>query len=155
MLYFVWLIIFKLLSTIRLCFEFWLFEATSLKESKVIWTGSSCFFHLLSFFSWYCFIYFENRDWAIPLLRRSLGQSSTSRGIHGQESLTLPKNLLERCLDLTSRSWLTDFVLNYGEFVSVSVHFEKIATNKSLHKAFSFVDQNQSEYIEVKELRRA
>ncbi|ESQ41958.1 hypothetical protein EUTSA_v10013210mg [Eutrema salsugineum] len=48
-----------------------------------------------------------------------------------------------------------DGTLNYGEFVAVSVHLKKMANDEHLHKAFSFFDQNQSNYIEIEELRQA
>ncbi|CAF1778145.1 unnamed protein product [Brassica oleracea var. botrytis] len=48
-----------------------------------------------------------------------------------------------------------DGTLNYGEFVAVSVHLKKMANDEHLHKAFSFFDQNQSDYIEIEELRQA
>lgn len=48
-----------------------------------------------------------------------------------------------------------DGTLNYGEFVAVSVHLKKMANDEHLHKAFSFFDQNQSDYIELEELREA
>jgi Ca2+-binding EF-hand superfamily protein len=48
-----------------------------------------------------------------------------------------------------------DGTLNYGEFVAVSVHLKKMANDEHLHKAFSFFDQNQSDYIEIEELREA
>ncbi|CAH8288891.1 unnamed protein product [Eruca vesicaria subsp. sativa] len=48
-----------------------------------------------------------------------------------------------------------DGTLNYGEFVAVSVHLQKMANDEHLHKAFSFFDQNQSNYIEIEELREA
>lgn len=48
-----------------------------------------------------------------------------------------------------------DGTLNYGEFVAVSVHLKKMANDEHLHKAFSFFDKNQSDYIEIEELREA
>ena len=48
-----------------------------------------------------------------------------------------------------------DGTLNYGEFVAVSVHLKKMANDEHLHKAFSFFDKNQSNYIEIEELREA
>lgn len=48
-----------------------------------------------------------------------------------------------------------DGALNYGEFVTVSVHLKKMANDEHLHKAFAFFDRNQSGYIEREELRDA
>lgn len=48
-----------------------------------------------------------------------------------------------------------DGTLNYGEFVAVSVHLKKMANDEHLHKAFSFFDRNQSDFIEIEELRNA
>ncbi|KAF7148913.1 hypothetical protein RHSIM_Rhsim03G0018700 [Rhododendron simsii] len=45
--------------------------------------------------------------------------------------------------------------LNYGEYVAISVHLRKMGNEDHLHKAFEFFDQNQSGYIEIKELRDA
>ncbi|KAG6517595.1 hypothetical protein ZIOFF_020991 [Zingiber officinale] len=43
--------------------------------------------------------------------------------------------------------------LDYGEFVAVSIHLQKIVNEEHLHKAFSYFDQNKSGYIEMEELR--
>lgn len=55
-------------------------------------------------FSW--LIYFVKR----LSKERSLGQSSTSRGIHGQENLTLPKTLWERCVNLIPKKCCRNLV---------------------------------------------
>uniref|UniRef100_A0A5B7AWW0 non-specific serine/threonine protein kinase n=1 Tax=Davidia involucrata TaxID=16924 RepID=A0A5B7AWW0_DAVIN len=48
-----------------------------------------------------------------------------------------------------------DGYLNYGEFVAISVHLRKMGNDDHLRKAFDLFDQNQSEYIEIEELRNA
>ncbi|KAL6976647.1 Calcium-dependent protein kinase 8 [Sarracenia purpurea var. burkii] len=48
-----------------------------------------------------------------------------------------------------------DGTLNYGEFVTISIHLKKMANDEHLHKAFAFFDRNQSGYIEIEELRDA
>ncbi|KAJ9181102.1 hypothetical protein P3X46_009268 [Hevea brasiliensis] len=45
--------------------------------------------------------------------------------------------------------------LDYGEFVTISVHLRKMGNDEHLHKAFKFFDKNQSGYIEIEELRDA
>jgi calcium-dependent protein kinase len=45
--------------------------------------------------------------------------------------------------------------LDYGEFVTVSVHVKKISSEKHIQEAFSFFDKNKSGYIEIEELREA
>ncbi|KAG5565169.1 hypothetical protein RHGRI_001160 [Rhododendron griersonianum] len=48
-----------------------------------------------------------------------------------------------------------DGALNYGEFVTVSVHLRKLANDEHLHKAFAFFDLKKSGYIDLEELRAA
>ncbi|PWZ09093.1 hypothetical protein Zm00014a_014104 [Zea mays] len=45
--------------------------------------------------------------------------------------------------------------LNYGEFVTLFVHLRKIGNDEHLHKAFAYFDRNQSDYIEIDELRES
>ncbi|XAR69454.1 Non-specific serine/threonine protein kinase [Bertholletia excelsa] len=45
--------------------------------------------------------------------------------------------------------------LEYGEFIAISVHLRKMGDDDHLKKAFEFLDQNQSGYIEIEELRDA
>lgn len=45
--------------------------------------------------------------------------------------------------------------LDYGEFVTVSIHLKKIGNDEHIRKAFLHFDQNQSGYIEIEELRAA
>ncbi|KAJ6813014.1 calcium-dependent protein kinase 20-like isoform X1 [Iris pallida] len=45
--------------------------------------------------------------------------------------------------------------LDYGEFVAVSIHIQKIGNDEHLRKAFAFFDQNKSGYIEIEELRES
>ena len=45
--------------------------------------------------------------------------------------------------------------LDYGEFVTVSVHVKKIGNDEHIQKAFSYFDHNKSGYIEIEELREA
>lgn len=44
-------------------------------------------------------------------------------------------------------------VLDYGEFVALSIHLRRIGNDDYLQRAFSFFDQNKSGYIEIDELR--
>ncbi|KAH9301922.1 hypothetical protein KI387_013505 [Taxus chinensis] len=46
-------------------------------------------------------------------------------------------------------------VLDYGEFVAVSIHLQRVGNDDHLHKAFAFFDKNDNGYIEVEELREA
>ena len=48
-----------------------------------------------------------------------------------------------------------DGVLNYSEFLAVSIHIKKMANDEHLHRAFSFFDKNKTGFIEVDELREA
>jgi len=45
--------------------------------------------------------------------------------------------------------------LDYGEFVTVSVHVRKIGNDEHIEKAFTYFDRNKSGYIEIEELREA
>jgi calcium-dependent protein kinase len=45
--------------------------------------------------------------------------------------------------------------LDYGEFVTVSVHVKKISSEEHIQEAFSYFDKNKSGYIEIEELREA
>jgi len=45
--------------------------------------------------------------------------------------------------------------LDYGEFVTLSVHLRKIGNDEHLHKAFAYFDRNESGYIEIDELRES
>ncbi|XP_039140008.1 calcium-dependent protein kinase 20-like [Dioscorea cayenensis subsp. rotundata] len=42
--------------------------------------------------------------------------------------------------------------LDYGEFVAVSIHVQRMGNDEHLHKAFAYFDQNKSGYIEIEEL---
>lgn len=44
-------------------------------------------------------------------------------------------------------------LLDYGEFMALSVHLKKIGNDEHLRKAFMYFDQNKSGYIEIEELR--
>ncbi|CAN1171943.1 Calcium-dependent protein kinase 32, partial [Linum perenne] len=48
-----------------------------------------------------------------------------------------------------------DGYLDYGEFVTISVHLRKIGSDDHIRKAFEFFDQNKTEHIEIEELREA
>lgn len=49
-----------------------------------------------------------------------------------------------------------DGCLDYGEFVAISMHLRKMGNDdEHLHKAFEFLDQNKTGYIEIEELRHA
>ncbi|KAL8146571.1 calcium-dependent protein kinase 13-like [Apium graveolens] len=45
--------------------------------------------------------------------------------------------------------------LDYGEFIAVSLHLQRMANDEHLHKAFSSFDKNGNGYIEPDELRDA
>lgn len=45
-----------------------------------------------------------------------------------------------------------DGLLDYGEFVAISIHIRKIGNDEHLHKAFAYFDKNESGYIEIEEL---
>ncbi|XP_034219446.1 calcium-dependent protein kinase 13 isoform X2 [Prunus dulcis] len=45
--------------------------------------------------------------------------------------------------------------LDYGEFIAVSLHLQRMANDEHLHKAFSYFDKNSNGYIEPDELRDA
>ncbi|KAJ4801274.1 Calcium-dependent protein kinase [Rhynchospora pubera] len=45
-----------------------------------------------------------------------------------------------------------DGTLNYGEFMTVSIHIRRMGNDEHLHKAFAFFDKNESGYIEIEEL---
>eukprot|EP00252_Welwitschia_mirabilis_P001502 TRINITY_DN11361_c0_g3_i2.p1 TRINITY_DN11361_c0_g3~~TRINITY_DN11361_c0_g3_i2.p1 ORF type:complete len:535 (-),score=109.49 TRINITY_DN11361_c0_g3_i2:146-1750(-) len=46
-------------------------------------------------------------------------------------------------------------VLDYGEFVTVSIHLRRMGSDEHLQKAFAFFDKNSSGYIEYEELKEA
>ncbi|KAM0952123.1 putative protein kinase CAMK-CDPK family [Dioscorea sansibarensis] len=46
-------------------------------------------------------------------------------------------------------------VLDYGEFVAITVHLQRIENDKHLRRAFLFFDKNGSGYIETDELKEA
>ncbi|OIV89178.1 hypothetical protein TanjilG_25399 [Lupinus angustifolius] len=46
-------------------------------------------------------------------------------------------------------------VLDYGEFVAVTLHLQKIENDEHIHKAFNFFDKDGSGYIELGELQDA
>ncbi|KAL1539519.1 Calcium-dependent protein kinase 13 [Salvia divinorum] len=45
--------------------------------------------------------------------------------------------------------------LDYGEFLAISLHLQKMANDEHLHKAFSYFDKDGNNYIEHDELRDA
>lgn len=45
--------------------------------------------------------------------------------------------------------------LDYGEFVAVSLHLQRMANDEHLRKAFSYFDKDGNGYIEPDELRDA
>lgn len=45
--------------------------------------------------------------------------------------------------------------LDYGEFLAVSLHLQRMANDEHLHKAFSYFDKDGNGYIEPDELRDA
>ncbi|OMP05898.1 Calcium-binding EF-hand [Corchorus capsularis] len=46
-------------------------------------------------------------------------------------------------------------VLDYGEFVAVTIHLQKMENDEHFRRAFMFFDKNGSGYIEMHELREA
>lgn len=46
-------------------------------------------------------------------------------------------------------------MLNYGEFVAVTIHLQRMENDEHFRKAFTFFDQNGNGYIELNELRDA
>ncbi|CAN0923194.1 Calcium-dependent protein kinase 14 [Linum grandiflorum] len=48
-----------------------------------------------------------------------------------------------------------DGYLDYGEFVTISVHLRKIGNDDHIRTAFEFFDQNKTGHIEIEELRDA
>lgn len=42
--------------------------------------------------------------------------------------------------------------MNYVEFMTVSIHIQRMGNDEHLHKAFAFFDKNESGYIEIEEL---
>ncbi|XP_059296423.1 calcium-dependent protein kinase 13-like [Lycium ferocissimum] len=45
--------------------------------------------------------------------------------------------------------------LDYGEFIAISLHLQRMANDEHLHRAFSFFDKDGNGYIEPNELRDA
>lgn len=45
--------------------------------------------------------------------------------------------------------------LDYGEFIAISLHLQRMANDEHLHRAFSFFDKDGNGYIEPDELRDA
>lgn len=45
--------------------------------------------------------------------------------------------------------------LDYGEFLAVSLHLQRMANDEHIHKAFSYFDKDGNGYIEPDELRVA
>jgi calcium-dependent protein kinase len=46
-------------------------------------------------------------------------------------------------------------VLDYGEFVAVTIHLQRMENDEHFRKAFKFFDIDASEYIELSELEAA
>ncbi|KAG5019782.1 hypothetical protein AAZX31_06G180600 [Glycine max] len=46
-------------------------------------------------------------------------------------------------------------VLDYGEFVAVTIHLQKMENDEHFHKAFKFFDKDGNGYIELRELEEA
>lgn len=45
--------------------------------------------------------------------------------------------------------------LDYGEFVAISIHLQRISIDEHLRRAFIFFDKDESGYIELDELADA
>lgn len=56
-------------------------------------------------------------------------------------------------------SWQADVdgngVLDYGEFVAVTIHLQRMENDEHFRRAFMFFDKNESGFIELDELREA
>lgn len=46
-------------------------------------------------------------------------------------------------------------VLDYGEFVAVTIHLQRMENDEHFRKAFTFFDKDGSGYIELSELEEA
>ncbi|CAA0826801.1 Calcium-dependent protein kinase 30 [Striga hermonthica] len=46
-------------------------------------------------------------------------------------------------------------VLDYGEFVAVTIHLQRMENDEHIRRAFTFFDKNKNGYIELNELREA
>lgn len=46
-------------------------------------------------------------------------------------------------------------MLEYGEFVAVTIHLQRMENDEHCRKAFTFFDKDGSGYIELEELREA
>ena len=46
-------------------------------------------------------------------------------------------------------------MLDYGEFVAVTIHLQRMENDEHFRKAFTFFDKDGSGYIELDELREA
>lgn len=44
-------------------------------------------------------------------------------------------------------------LLDYGEFIALSVHLKKIGNDERLRKAFMYFDRNKSGYLEIEDVR--
>ncbi|MQM05997.1 hypothetical protein Taro_038817 [Colocasia esculenta] len=73
-------------------------------------------------------------------------------GLHklGQQIADTDVQILMEAADVDGNG-----TLDYGEFVAVTVHVNKIENDEHLRKAFAYFDQNKSGYIEIEELRDA
>lgn len=65
------------------------------------------------------------------------------------------------CLILIVRACMTQVdahgkgSLDYGEFVAISLHLQRMANDEHLRKAFSYFDKDENGFIEPDELREA
>ncbi|KAL8093055.1 calcium-dependent protein kinase 13 [Apium graveolens] len=73
-------------------------------------------------------------------------------GLHkfGSQLAEADVQLLIEAVDVNGKG-----TLDYGEFIAVSLHLQRMANDEHLHKAFSYFDKDSNGYIEPDELRDA
>ncbi|XP_020553260.1 calcium-dependent protein kinase 13 isoform X1 [Sesamum indicum] len=65
----------------------------------------------------------------------------------------LPESEVEMLIDAVESN--RKGTLDYGEFLAISLHLQRIANDEHLHKAFSYFDKDGNGYIEADDLRDA
>ncbi|XP_078429998.1 calcium-dependent protein kinase 20-like isoform X2 [Wolffia australiana] len=86
-----------------------------------------------------------NSDGAITLEELKIGLRKL-----GQQISDADAKILMEAADVDGNG-----VLDYGEFVAVSVHLEKMGNDEHLRKAFAHFDRNKSEFLEIEDLRES
>ena len=67
---------------------------------------------------------------------------------HGARNNTFVQNSVQADVDGNG-------YLDYGEFVAVTIHLQKMENDEHFHRAFMYFDKDGSGYIELDELRDA